>query len=66
MNDILRITVYLLSFIVSAYALSGVDFARIMRGQKQQEMQILYLLLSLALAYAVAQFVLGLSLNFIN
>lgn len=66
MSDYLRIGIYLVSFLVSAYALSGVNFEKITRIRKQQEIQVLYLLLSIALAYLVAQFMLGLSLNYYN
>ncbi len=64
MQDGLRITIYLLSFIASAFALSGVDFARVTRRGGQQRIFLLYLLGSMALAYLVAMFILGLSLNY--
>ncbi|QIK56487.1 DUF1146 domain-containing protein [Erysipelothrix sp. HDW6A] len=65
MYDILRISVYLLCFLLASYALSGFDFSKVMRPQSQTKMQVLYLLLSLALAYLVAQFLLGLSVNYL-
>ncbi|QIK68940.1 DUF1146 domain-containing protein [Erysipelothrix sp. HDW6C] len=64
MNDILRIGLYLVSFMVSAYALSGVDFGKFMRKGGELRMQLLLLLLSLGLGYIVAQFLLGLSTNY--
>lgn len=64
MHDILRISIYIVSFLLSAYGLSGVDFTKIMRVRKQQEIMILYFVLALALGYLVAQFLLGLSPNY--
>lgn len=64
MQDGLRITIYLISFIASAYALSGVDFGKLTRRGGQQRIFLLYLLASMALGYLVAMFVLGLSLNY--
>ena len=61
MHDLVRILIYLVSFIISAYALSGIDFTKNMRQNADTKMQILYILLSLALGYGVAQFVMGIS-----
>lgn len=61
MHDIVRIIIYLVSFVISAYALSGIDFTKNMRQNADTKMQILYILLSLALGYGVAQFVMGIS-----
>ncbi|HEY4537639.1 MAG TPA: DUF1146 domain-containing protein [Erysipelothrix sp.] len=61
MHDIVRIFIYLVSFVISAYALSGIDFTKNMRQNADTKMQILYILLSLALGYGVAQFVMGIS-----
>lgn len=64
MYDILRIVLYLVSFIGVAYALNGVDFSKVMRPQSALKMQILYILLSMGIAYLVAQFLMGLSMNY--
>lgn len=64
MLDSLRITIYLVSFAASAYALQGLDFTKFTRRGGQQRMFLLYLLASMALGYLVAMFVLGLSLNY--
>lgn len=64
MHDSLRIVIYLVSFIASSYALSGVDFSKLTRRGGQQRVFMLYLLASMALGYLVAMFVLGLSLNY--
>ena len=61
MHDIVRILIYLVSFIISAYALSGVDFTKIMKPGADSKMQILYMLLAMALAFGVAQFLMGIS-----
>ena len=64
MQDGFRITIYLVSFIASAYGLSGVDFSKLTRRGGQQRLFLLYLLGSMALGYLVAMFILGLSLNY--
>lgn len=64
MQDSLRISIYILSFIASAFALSGIDFARLTRRGGQQRVLLLYFLCAMALGYLVAMFVLGLSLNY--
>ena len=64
MYDILRIVLYLVSFIGCAYALGGIDFAKVMRPKSAVKMQLLYILLSMGMAYLVAQFLLGLSMNY--
>lgn len=65
MNDIIRISVYLASFVLSLYTLQGVDFSKVLRKHAGARGQMLYLLVSIALAYCVAQFFLGLSLSYI-
>ena len=62
MIDILRIIVYLVSFAASIYALSGYDFKKHTRPGAEQRMFLLYLLCSMALAFLVSEFVLGLSI----
>ncbi len=61
MHDIIRILLYIVSFAASAYALSGVHFEKIARRHSETKIQLLYVLLSLALAYGVAQFLMGIS-----
>ncbi|MBQ1476527.1 MAG: DUF1146 domain-containing protein [Erysipelotrichaceae bacterium] len=48
-----RVIVYLLSFILSLYGLSALDFNRFLKKNKVTEAQVLYFLLALALAYLV-------------
>lgn len=50
---IYRVIVYLLSFILSLYGLSALDFNRFLKKNKVTEAQVLYFLLALALAYLV-------------
>lgn len=50
------IAIYLLGFLVSFYALSGLDFAKLLRKGSTGKAQVLLLLMSLALGYLVAQF----------
>ncbi len=50
---IYRVIVYLLSFALSLYGLSALDFNRFLKKNKVTEAQVLYFLLALALAYLV-------------
>lgn len=65
MYDYVRIAIYLISFLFSAYILTCIDFLKLIRSNQQAKGQILYILLSLALGYLVAQFILGLSLTYV-
>ena len=48
---IVKLSVYLLSFAVSVYALSGVKFDRFVNVRQPMKAQVLLLLLSMSLAY---------------
>lgn len=61
MYDILRIVIFLVSFLASAYALYGIDFRKFYRKGNDRQIQVLYLLLSMGLGFVVANFILGLS-----
>ena len=54
---IITIVIYLVCFLVSLYALSGINFASIMRKGKTQEIQALYLILALVIAYLLGNFI---------
>ncbi len=56
-EHIITIVIYLICFMVSLYALSGIDFARIMRKGRTQEIQVLYLILALVVAYLLGNFI---------
>lgn len=58
---ILNISIHLLCFIASFWALSSLRFERFCDVRKPAKVQCLLLLLSLALGYLVAQFLLALS-----
>lgn len=61
----LRIAVHLGALIISAYVLVGLDFSKILRKGHEDKAQLLYLMLTMALAYLLAQFLLSLSMNFV-
>lgn len=61
MPDIVRIVIYLFSFVVSAYALSGLDFKKITRRGSETKIQLLYIFLALGLGYLIAEFLMGIS-----
>lgn len=62
MNDWIEIVIYLLCFIASFYALSCVRFELFTRVKEVRKVQMLLLLLSIGLAYVVAQFILMLTI----
>lgn len=64
MSPIIEIILYFITFAVSLYALSAIDFAKFIFAGRVVQTQILILLLAMALAYLVVQFLLGLSFSF--
>lgn len=64
MYYLIRLVVYLSSFIMSFWALSNIQFEKFTNVSKPGKTQMLLLLLSMALAYLVGQFLLSLSMNF--
>ncbi len=51
--------IYFVFFALSLYALSAIDFARFMKRGRVKEIQILYILLSMALAFLAGSFLIG-------
>lgn len=56
--SIIKLVIYVISFMASIYGLSSIDFARLLHKNKAREFNLLYILLSFALAYLVANFLL--------
>ena len=54
---IIDIIVYLVSFGIALYALNGIDFARFMRKGRVYEIQVLYIILSMVIAYLLGSFI---------
>lgn len=52
----IKVTIHLLSFMLSFYALSAIQFDKFMNVQKPLKVQLLLLLASMGLGYLVAQF----------
>jgi uncharacterized integral membrane protein (TIGR02327 family) len=61
---LLRIVLHLASFAIALYALEGIDFARFIRKGRTTQATILLFLLSMALGYLVAQFLLMLAYRY--
>ena len=61
---ILRVIVYLLCFAASLYGMSALDFNRIIKKNKVTEAWVLYLLLSLSLAYLTGTLLLSVLYHF--
>lgn len=60
--NLVNVTVHILCFIVSFYALSCFRFDQFCDVRKPVKVQLLLLLLSMALAYLVAQFLLAMTI----
>lgn len=58
---IIKISIHILSFILSFYALSGIQFDRFMDVKVPMKSQLLLLFTSMGLGYLVAQFMLALA-----
>lgn len=56
----LKVLVYFVSFLFSLFGLSALDFNRFLKKNKPAQGQILYLLISFALAYLVGSFIINL------
>ena len=54
-----RVAVYLLSFVLSLYGLSALDFPRFLKKNKVSEGQVLYFLVAMALAFLVGSLLLN-------
>jgi len=65
MQTTIRIGLHIVCFVLSLYALEGVDFARFFRRNRARQAQVLLILLSMALGYLVAQFLLMLQVYMI-
>ena len=61
---VFRIILHLGCFAISLYALEGIDFARFIRKGRTQQATILLFLLSMALGYLVAQFLMMLAFKY--
>jgi uncharacterized membrane protein YwzB len=62
MNDFLPIILYFVSFGVCLYALMAIDFKKFVYPSRVIQTQALLLILAMALAYLMTQFLLGLRL----
>ena len=59
---IIKLTVYLICFLVALYALSGVQFDRFVNVKQPMKAQVLLLLLAMALAYLCGTLILELTI----
>lgn len=59
---IIRISIMLASFVLSFYTLSALKIEHLFRKNSRLQIQLFYFLASMALAYLVAMFLLGLQI----
>ncbi|MFI3284567.1 MAG: DUF1146 family protein [Erysipelotrichaceae bacterium] len=60
MEKTIQIILYILTFAIALYALSSLNYEKMIKGNHVSQAQVLYLLLAMALAYLSSQFLLGL------
>lgn len=60
--EIIRLSILFLSFFASYWAILGIDFEKLIKRGKTQEAQILAVLLAMAMAYLISEFILSLQL----
>lgn len=63
-NFVSKIIVYLISFLISLYGLSAIDFNRLLKKNKVKEAWVLYFVLSICLAYLFGQFIISITYFF--
>ena len=59
-----RVLIYLLSFTVSLYGLSALDFSRFIRQGRTAQAQVLYYVLACCLAYLLGSFLMAVTYRF--
>lgn len=52
-NFIIEVIIYLLSFLLSLYALDSVDFSKLIRKNQSHKVILMYILISFSLAFLV-------------
>ena len=55
-QQIIKVVIYTVSFLVSFYALSGLDVAKLLRKSEVKKAQVLLMLLAIGLAFIVGSF----------
>lgn len=55
-NFIIKIIVYLLSFVLALYGLNGLDFNKLLKQNRVKEARILYFMIACIMAYMFANF----------
>ncbi len=58
----LKTAVYLISFFITMYAMNGIDFNKIKRKRSESQVFLLSILMSMGIAFLVAEFLLGLTI----
>lgn len=61
MSFLTNLAVYFCAFVACLYALSAVDFNKILKKNKPMQAQALYLILAMALAYLLGRFILAIT-----
>ena len=61
--NIFKVIVYLLAFISCMYALEAINFEKFIKKNQIFKARLLYLLIAIALAYLVAEFIINLKIS---
>ena len=60
----IRLMIYFISFAISLYGLSAIDYNRLLKKNHVMAAQVLYLVLSMALAFLLGQFLMAIMYGF--
>lgn len=60
----LKVVIYLIMFVVSLYGLSAFDFNRFLKRNSRANGMVLYILLSLIMAYLLGEFLISITYYF--
>ena len=63
MIPLVRVIIYFITFAVSLYSLNAINFSKLIYPNRVVQTQVLVILLAMALAYLVTQFLMGLNLS---
>ena len=64
MTYFIRLLIYFVAFAISLYALSALDFNRFLKKNHVMAAQVLYIVLAMALAFLMGQFIMAIMYGF--
>ena len=59
-----RLVIYFICFAISLYALNALDYNRFLKKNSIMKAQILYIIIAMAIAFLMGQFIMGIMYGF--